>query len=54
MKKRCVTQRIFQCPDCGTKMTAPKKSSRRTSVGHIKNIWCFKCQAEKQFIQIPY
>jgi predicted RNA-binding Zn-ribbon protein involved in translation (DUF1610 family) len=48
------TERIFQCPECGEKMTAYKKSSRRTAVGHIKTMWCYRCKSERQFVQIKY
>ena len=48
------TERIFQCPCCGEKMTAYKKSSRRTAAGHIKTMWCYRCKSERQFVQIKY
>ena len=52
MKKRTVHERIFECPDCQNKMTAWKKDSRRTAIGHIKDMYCPYCKAEKKFVQI--
>lgn len=55
MKKHSVTYRDFQCPVCGVKIYGiPKKSSRRTSVGHIKTMRCYKCKEDRQFVQIKY
>ena len=53
MKKRQVTERIFQCPICKYKAVAFKRSNRKTSVGHCKNMWCPFCREEHNFIQIP-
>lgn len=50
--KKNVTERRFECPDCKIKMTAYKKSSRRTADGHTKHMYCYKCKAIKGFIQI--
>lgn len=50
--RKNVTERTFCCPDCGTIATAYKKSSRRTTKGHIKHMWCWKCKAEKGFTQL--
>lgn len=54
MKRQPVTMRDFQCPECSEKISVPKKSSRRTSVGHIKDMWCWKCKETRKFIQIKY
>ena len=48
------TERRFECPICKEKVTAYKKSSRRTKAGHIKHMWCYKCKAIQGFIQIKY
>lgn len=48
------TERRFECPICKEKVTAYKKSSRRTKVGHIKHMWCYKCKAIQGFVQIKY
>ena len=50
--RKNVTERTFQCPCCSTKMTAYKKSSRRTKGGHIKHMYCYVCKDIKGFEQI--
>ena len=50
--RKNVTERVFKCPCCDTKMTAYKKSSRRTSNGHIKHMFCYVCKEVKGFVQI--
>ena len=50
-KKHVVGLRWFQCPDCGALLTAPKHRGR-TDNGHVKNMWCFKCNGDKPFIQV--
>jgi len=52
MKKQSITMRWFKCPECGAVSTAPKKSSRRTKIGHVKTMRCWKCQKVQQFEQI--
>ena len=42
--------RVFRCPECGTTMYAPKK--RKTSLGHVKTMYCFKCMKDEQFEQV--
>jgi len=45
-------RRIFQCPDCESKITAPKsKTKGNTKEGHIKTMWCYPCSDEKDFVQ---
>ena len=50
--RKNVTERVFRCPDCGTVVTAYKKSSRRTVQGHTKHMYCWKCKDMKGFIQL--
>ena len=50
--RKNVTERYFKCPECGTVLTAYKKSSRRTSVNHIKHMYCYKCKEVRPFIQL--
>lgn len=52
MKKRSVTPRNFKCDKCGYVTIAFKKSSRRTSVGHLKVMYCPFCKDTHNFIQI--
>ena len=42
--------RVFVCPVCGQKTTAPKCKGR-THPGHIKTFGCFRCQADTDQIQ---
>ena len=51
---RHTTERRFKCPVCGTVLTAYKLSSRRTSAGHIKTMWCYKCKKVQNFTQVRY
>ena len=50
--RKNVTERVFRWPDCGTVVTAYKKSSRRTVQGHTKHMYCWKCKDMKGFIQL--
>ena len=50
--RKNVTERFFKCPECGTVLTAFKKSSRRTSVNHVKHMYCYKCKEVRPFIQL--
>ena len=52
MKKKSVTERRFKCPKCGYVATTFKKSSRRSSEGHLKIMWCPFCKDEHNFIQL--
>lgn len=51
--KRNVTKRVFECPDCLTKHIAYKKSNHKTKTNHIKTMYCWKCKAVKDLIQLP-
>lgn len=44
--------RIFVCSICGEKIAAPKKRRYQTAVGHIKHMYCFRCQYTTEHIQI--
>lgn len=41
--------RYFRCPDCNGVVTASKKSSMPTAIGHIKTMYCPFCKEEKDF-----
>lgn len=47
-----VQMRRFRCEECGVVVTAPKKVSRKTSAGHVKHMYCYKCQKTTRHIQI--
>jgi hypothetical protein len=44
--------RVFVCSICGEKVAAPKKRRYQTAVGHIKHMYCFRCQYTTEHIQI--
>lgn len=48
---RSLQLRVFRCPECGTRLVAPKRIYR-TSIGHIKTMWCYVCKAMRDFIQV--
>lgn len=50
--RKNTTRRTFKCDKCGYVAIAYKKSSRRTSVGHLKNMYCPFCKDTHNFIQI--
>lgn len=52
MKRAQRYERVFKCPDCNEISMAYKRGDRLTKAGHIKHMWCWKCKAEKGFIQI--
>lgn len=43
--------RLFQCPVCGKLMPATKVKGR-TTIGHIKTMYCFFCGEEEDFVQV--
>lgn len=52
MKKNRYTIRIFKCTECGNHLYAAKKLGNRTSIGHVKTMYCPFCDMDTQFIQI--
>lgn len=54
MKRRPVFMRYFECEECKERTTAPKKANKKTSEGHIKTMWCWKCKDVKNFVQLRY
>lgn len=54
--KRGVSRSVIVCPDCGEPYIvyrqAKKKKKGTYQAGHIKDLWCYKCQGEKKFIQL--
>lgn len=51
LKHRPKDVRTFVCPQCGTVMAAPKYKGI-TYAGHIKTMWCYKCQERQDFVQV--
>lgn len=53
MKHRPPPQvRDFRCDVCGTVTPATKRRGRRTSLGHIKTMYCYQCRSVTQHTQI--
>lgn len=48
--ERKIQMRRFQCPVCGCIQYASKLKNR-TSEGHIKTMYCFKCRNCTDFVQ---
>lgn len=44
--------RLFICPDCQTVVPATKTRGKHTEDGHIKTMYCYKCQEDREFEQI--
>lgn len=45
---------IVVCPDCQEPYVVYRKYKKRRvyKEGHLKNLWCYKCKADKKFIQL--
>lgn len=52
MRKRTVSERRFECPECKMKITAFKSSSRMTKRDHTKHMYCPGCKKLQGFIQL--
>jgi Fe2+ or Zn2+ uptake regulation protein len=37
------------CTECGEMFPIPRRHSKRREKGHIKDIWCFKCNKITKF-----
>lgn len=48
---RNVQMRTFQCDECGQVIDAPKYRGR-THIGHVKDMYCYRCQRETKHTQI--
>jgi hypothetical protein len=48
--KKPPVYRLFCCPVCCETITIPKR--RKTAVGHVKTMWCWRCRTVRDFIQI--
>ena len=42
--------REFHCPECNTKMTAPKFAKFAKGMGSCKWMYCYKCKEDRNFI----
>lgn len=46
-----VSPTVLVCAKCGTESQIWRKSSRRKKRGHIKHMWCHKCQSVTAHIE---
>lgn len=53
MKKnaRPIQMRVFQCPECGAKVSATK-TRFKTKAGHVKTMYCYVCKKATDHVQI--
>lgn len=47
-----IKQSDLWCKECGFNMIIPRKRSNLREVGHIKHMYCPKCEEETAFIEI--
>jgi len=45
-----IVKRYFKCVDCGSVLPATS-TKRKTGIGHIKDIYCYKCKKIVKSIQ---
>lgn len=45
-------RRLMRCEQCGVVVTVTKKPNRKTPVGHVKHMYCYKCRQRTKHIQI--
>lgn len=41
----------FYCPECGLKMTIPRKRAKLRENNHIKHMYCINCDKAQGFIE---
>lgn len=51
LKNRPKDIRTFICNECGARIDAPKYKGK-TSTGHQKIMWCYRCKKKRKFTQI--
>jgi hypothetical protein len=54
-KRRAISKSVIKCPDCNEPYIVYRgiKKTRSYQPGHIKDLWCYKCQKVQKFIQAP-
>jgi len=40
------------CPVCRNKMLIPRNKGKQREKGHRKNMWCYICHEERNFVEI--
>lgn len=48
-----VLENEFYCTTCGKKQlfSVPRQKGKRRPAGHLKNMFCFNCKAEHNFVE---
>lgn len=52
---KAIAKTALKCSDCGEPYLVYRSTKRRRKryrEGHEKNLWCYKCKAEKVFVQL--
>lgn len=52
--RRNMTLSTFVCEVCGAKIELPRRKGKQREVGHIKDIYCFKCKDTRKHDEIRY
>lgn len=51
-KQRYMDLSTFICPECGKTFPIMRPHGKHREKGHIKDIWCPFCKAERKFLEI--
>lgn len=46
------TKTTLICSECNTPFEIQRKSTKLKKIGHIKNLYCYKCKKITQFIEL--
>lgn len=52
MRTNNVKQTRLECPQCGSIMPIMRKRGKQKEAGHIKHMYCFKCNEVVGFVEI--
>lgn len=51
-KQRFMDLSTLTCKECNGKMIIPRNHGDRRARGHIKDMWCPYCKAERKFVEL--
>lgn len=54
MKRRNFVISEFHCTECELIIPLPRIHGRQREKGHVKDIWCPKCQRKMKFREVRY
>lgn len=52
MARKAAQQVWLECPWCGFQMPIFRRAAKGRKIGHLKKMWCPKCQHEHNFVQL--